>query len=291
MEKWSEIRTASQLAKLKTLSATASKIGVHRSTVMRHIDVLEAHLGVVLFQRNDKGYIPTEAGLEVMNLGELTQFKFTQMAYQLRNQQQELSGVLTITCMNTMTSMLMPVIQQYQKQNPKMKVEIKTDARNFDLEYGEADIAFRAGDKPQTLDNIVKLLCQDSMVLSVHQKYINNFDKPNADNLQTHRFIALAHRPKQLLWNEWLYENVDNTQIVLGVNDLNILQQGLMAGLGLGFAPWQFVNKQPDLYEVNIDKKWHVALWMLIHRDMIKTAKIKAFLKVVEETEMGKFGW
>ena len=54
MDKWNEIRTAYKLAKLRTLSATAQDMGIHRSTVMRHIDALEEHLGVILFQRNDK---------------------------------------------------------------------------------------------------------------------------------------------------------------------------------------------------------------------------------------------
>ncbi|KNC65158.1 LysR family transcriptional regulator, partial [Pseudoalteromonas rubra] len=66
MNKWTEMRTAYRLAKLGTLSATAQELGVHRSTVMRHIDVLESALGVTLFQRNDRGYLPTEAGLEIM---------------------------------------------------------------------------------------------------------------------------------------------------------------------------------------------------------------------------------
>ncbi|MCJ8312477.1 MAG: LysR family transcriptional regulator [Saccharospirillaceae bacterium] len=291
MDKWSEIRTAYQLAKLKTLSATAQQMGVHRSTVMRHIDVLEAHLGVVLFQRNDKGYIATEAGLEVMRLGEITQVQFNQLAHQLRNQDQELSGVLTITCMSAIASILMPAIKQYQKLNPLMQVEIKGDERNFDLEYGEADIAFRAGAKPQTLDNIVKVLYQDNMVLSVHQSYIDAFGEPNKNNLQQQRFIAIAQRPKHLLWNEWLYENFTDSQIVLKGNDPHILKQGLMAGIGLGFTPLQFIKNQPDVFEVDIDKKWDVSIWMLIHRDMNKMVKIKAFLKVLKQTELNSFDW
>lgn len=53
MDKWTELRTAYKLAKLGTLSETARDMGIHRSTVMRHIDVLEESLGVVLFQRNN----------------------------------------------------------------------------------------------------------------------------------------------------------------------------------------------------------------------------------------------
>ena len=41
MEKWAELRTAYQVAKLGTVSAAATALGFHRATVNRHIDVLE----------------------------------------------------------------------------------------------------------------------------------------------------------------------------------------------------------------------------------------------------------
>ena len=41
-----EIRTAYFIAKLGTVSAAADALGVHRATVMRRIDLLEAELGL-----------------------------------------------------------------------------------------------------------------------------------------------------------------------------------------------------------------------------------------------------
>ena len=161
MEKWTELRTAYKLAKLGTLSATAEEIGVHRSTVMRHIDALEEHLGVVLFQRNDKGYIPTEAGLEIQRLGEVTDNQFSNLSGRLQSKEQPLQGTLTITMVNETASLLLPTINQYQAQHPGMRVNIVGDLRNFNLEYGEADIAIRGGLKPETPDNIVMPLFTD----------------------------------------------------------------------------------------------------------------------------------
>ena len=41
MDKWAELRTAYQVAKLGTVSAAATALGFHRATVNRHIDVPE----------------------------------------------------------------------------------------------------------------------------------------------------------------------------------------------------------------------------------------------------------
>jgi DNA-binding transcriptional LysR family regulator len=46
MDKWAELRTAYQVAKLGTVSAAATALGFHRATVNRHIDVLEKRLAL-----------------------------------------------------------------------------------------------------------------------------------------------------------------------------------------------------------------------------------------------------
>jgi DNA-binding transcriptional LysR family regulator len=49
MDMWNEIKTAYQVAKLGTVTAAAESLGVHRATVIRHIDSLEAELGKSCF--------------------------------------------------------------------------------------------------------------------------------------------------------------------------------------------------------------------------------------------------
>jgi len=197
MDKWTELRTAYKLAKLGTLSATALEIGVHRSTVMRHIDVLESNLRVKLFQRNDRGYIPTEAGIELMRLGEVTDDHFTQLETRLVNQEHNLSGTLTLTCVNEITRLLMPTINEYQAQHPAMSVDIIGDLRNFNLEYGEADLAIRAGPKPTTLDNIVMPLLDVNFTLCADETS-DNWVFANSDSAAIACLACTTGSPKLL---------------------------------------------------------------------------------------------
>ena len=57
---WTEIRTAWHVAELRNVTRAAQRLGMHHSSVIRHIDALEADLGVKLFQRHSQGYTPTE---------------------------------------------------------------------------------------------------------------------------------------------------------------------------------------------------------------------------------------
>ncbi|MCG8540561.1 MAG: LysR family transcriptional regulator, partial [Clostridia bacterium] len=68
MDNWNEIRTAACVARMGQISGAAEALGIHRATVHRHIDMLEASLGAKLFLRHAKGFTPTELGLELLRV-------------------------------------------------------------------------------------------------------------------------------------------------------------------------------------------------------------------------------
>lgn len=283
MDKWNEVRTAYKLAKLGTLSATAEDIGVHRSTVMRHIDTLEEYLGVTLFQRNDKGYIPTEAGLDIMRLGEVTDNHFSQLPTRLKSKEQALTGKLTITIVSELAAAIMPVVYEYQQQHPAMAVEIIGDLRNFNLQYGEADIAIRAGDKPTTPDNVVLPLFETELVLMAHQNYLQRHGMPEQGNFSGHRFVALNQRPPHLRWNEWIYQNIAADNIVVSGSAQQIVTQAIMTACGIGALPRQMLNNNRQLKEIPFDSQWQIAAWILVHRDMMAMPKVKKFIEILQQ--------
>ncbi|MDN3613315.1 LysR family transcriptional regulator [Vibrio gallaecicus] len=285
MNKWNEIRTAYKLAQYQTLSATAQDIGVHRSTVMRHIDALEEDLGVVLFQRNDKGYIPTEAGLEIMRLGEVTENQFSQFTSQIMSKEQALEGTLTITTIGDMASSLMPFIQEYQHSYPNMRVDFIGDIRNYNLEYGEADIAIRGGEKPTTPDNIVFPIADLEIVLCAHKNYIELMGVPTEKELPQHRFIAMKERPSHLPWNEWIHTNIPEKNIVFLCSSLQIAVRALEAGSGICALPKEIVDDNSDLIEISSNLQWQLPIWALVHRDMFNLTKIKAFIDILRSSE------
>jgi len=84
MDSWDEMRTAFAVARQGTVSGAAAALGVHHATVIRHIDALEARLGVKLFQRHARGYTPTEAGDELARVAGATDDQFSQLEARLR---------------------------------------------------------------------------------------------------------------------------------------------------------------------------------------------------------------
>jgi len=285
MEKWTEFKTAYRLAKLKTLSATAKDLGIHRSTVMRQIDVLEESLGIKLFQRNDKGYIATEAGLEVMRLGEITDVQLTQFANRAKSKEDVLEGTLKITCVNELSLLIFPAITKYQSLYPQVKFEIIGDIRKYDLEYGEADLAIRTGVKPSTLDNIVIPFAKIELVLCAHQNYIETHGLPTQENFNKHKFVANSERLAHIPWNEWIHNHVAEENISVSSTSQQILNYAMQTGAGIGISTKETVQNNNQLKALEFGENWEVNTWILVHRDIINIPKVRKFIDLLKLEE------
>src|SRR5271170_832986 len=63
---WDELRTFVEVARDGSLSAAARRLGLTQPTVGRHIDALEAALGLTLFTRSPRGLTPTPGALALV---------------------------------------------------------------------------------------------------------------------------------------------------------------------------------------------------------------------------------
>ena len=57
---WDALRTFGEVMRDRSLSSAARKLSLSQPTVGRHIDALEAALGVALFMRSPRGLEPTQ---------------------------------------------------------------------------------------------------------------------------------------------------------------------------------------------------------------------------------------
>ena len=158
MDNWDEIRTAYQVARMGTVSGAADILGVHHATVIRHIDALEARLGVKLFQRHARGYTATEAGDDLLRVATATDDQFSQLVGRIKGRGADVSGDLVVTSLVSLSPLLAPALGEFQIANPDVVIRYLTGDRLFRLEYGEAHVAIRAGSAPDQPDNVVNVV-------------------------------------------------------------------------------------------------------------------------------------
>ena len=118
MDRWDEMRTAYAVARLGTLSAAAAHLGIHRATVARHIDALEAALGGRLFQRHGRGYALTEAGEDLLRVARATADQFEQLAGRTQGRAMAVTGELVVTALDSVTPIVLQRCRRFGQRIP-----------------------------------------------------------------------------------------------------------------------------------------------------------------------------
>jgi len=280
MDNWDEIRTAYQVARVGTVSGAAAEMGVHHATVIRHIDALEARLGVKLFQRHARGYTTTEAGLDLLQVAQVTDDQFTQLAGRIKGQGAGVSGELVVTSLGALSQFLTPALVSFQDTNPDIRVRYLTGDRLFRLEYGEAHVAIRAGTMPDQPDNVVQPFMNMRVKLVASDAYIAKHGLPKDEaDLVNHWFVAQDSVTSRAPFTQWLRTVVGEDRIVFRTTGNRNIARAVVAGAGIGFLSEFEVECHEGLREVfpSCDD-WSGPLWLVTHVDLHRTPKVQAVL-------------
>ncbi|MEL6927863.1 MAG: LysR family transcriptional regulator [Cyanobacteria bacterium J06600_6] len=287
MDNWSEVRTAYHVARLGTVSAAAKYLGVHRATVIRHIDALETELGKKVFLRHLQGYTPTEVGLDLMRVAKTTDEQFSQLLGRTKGSTVELSGEFTVTSLYIFAPMLIPVLNAFQAEHPNIVVRYMVSDRLFRLDYGEAHVAIRVGNKPDHPNLVVQPFTKLKMGLYASKDYILRRGIPQtADDFINHNFVGHANPKFQSPFNAWMRNNIPETSIVFQSNSHHVLDDAILSGTGIGFFTTYRANQHSNLIEIwPHQNKWDVQSWLITHVDLHHMAKVQAFLKLLDRTQ------
>lgn len=280
MERWTELRTAYQVAKLGTVSAASRALGTHRATVSRHIDALEAELGAPIFIRGAKGYTLTELGEAVLEVARKTDELFEDLLGRAKGRSGSLEGEIKITSLHPLTGLLMQPVAAFRKVNPSCQVTIIATEDLQRLEYGEAHVALRAGPKPDHPDYVVQPFGTVALNLYALDSYLGPQEGSIApDDLRNFGFVMPTTQENHLPILSWIMENVPEPKVAIAASDPIILKEAVCSGLGLGVLSELDFAGRSDLRALLPDNSdWHVPLWLVTHVDLHRTEKVQAML-------------
>jgi DNA-binding transcriptional LysR family regulator len=284
MDNWNEIRTAACVARCGTISKAADELGVHRATINRHIDALEAQLGGKLFQRHPRGFTPTELGREMLRIADATDEQFAQLKRIANRTSDELSGEFIVTSIDALANSILPMLADFHAEHPQVTTHFHSSNALVKLEYGEAHIAFRAGPKPQEPDNVVMPFVEIPVGLYASKKYVARHGKPeNKDDFLNHLFVGTKIDNPRAPALKWLVDNVPHKAIAFTSNHIQINNRAVLLGNGIGFLTTIEANEDEDLVEIMPPRaEWLTRSWALTHVDLHRSPKVQAFLKIMK---------
>ena len=284
MDKWAELRTAYQVAKLGTVSAAANALGFHRATVNRHIDVLEQEMGARIFIRHAQGYTLTELGEDVLRVAQKTEELIEDLAGRVEGGKATLEGELKLTILAGFAELIMKPISNFRAENPNCIVHLDAGENLARLEYGEAHIALRAGPKPDHPDYVVSKFAQINFNLYAHKSYIQRFGMPkDTGNFDNHQFVLPPSFGGHLSVREWIQNIIRPDMISLSTQHVNVNFKAVLAGIGIGFIEDYKAKIYGGFHRVlPPNQEWSVPIWLVTHVDLHRTEKVQAMLRCIK---------
>lgn len=288
---WTEIKTALAVAREGTVSGAAEHLGVHRATVIRHVDSLEDALGVVLFHRHARGYTPTETAKELMKAGTLIEDQLKQWIGRAKGKADELKGELVVSTLAPLVGALASSISEYQCENPAVVVRVIATEVLARMEYGEAHVALRAGPRPNDPDMVVIHHSKLELGLYAHDSYVQKHGLPQGPiDFGKHRFATSDQSQPRAGIQRWLVNNVPTEAQVLRTTSPELGRLAVLSGDCIGLLSRDEGEQNEALHAVMdpLDD-WSVDVWIVTHADLHRTLKVQRFVQILKRTSLTLF--
>ncbi|MBS0409698.1 MAG: LysR family transcriptional regulator [Proteobacteria bacterium] len=275
---WNDVRFFLAVAQGGSTLTASRALKVSQPTVARRIAALEEALGVPLFERLQTGYAITEQGAALRAGFEAVGAAAEALGAAAQLQARRVSGVLRVTTNEVLANLtLAPVLPDFRRRYPDLRVEVIATDRFLDLSRGEADVAIRAGLRPTEPELFLRLLGEHHWAIYASPAYVAAHGMPRtAEAMNQHGFVAVEGSLGDL-YLSWLRQAAPRAEVQLKCSSLLNVVSHVKAGLGLGFLPYGYFDDEDLVCCLQIhDLK--AGVWLVTHERTRKTPRVRAFL-------------
>lgn len=272
---WDNIRYFNALAKDGTLAGAGRQLGVRHSTVLRRIDLLEAELGLRLFDRSYAGYALTTEGNSLLESSSAIEEEMISLQRRLSGQDNSLTGNVRLAMVEALVPWVSEALSGFRRLHPGVTVEAVVSHVSVSLARHETDVALRVSRKPPE-----SLFGRRVARLShgIYAAHSHGVFQERQINLAKHDWISFDQSRSEIPQARWIAENIPSERVVLRSNHLTLMVCAAKAGLGLALLPCYLGDKDPGLQRLQIVSDLGMELWLLTHRDLKKTPRVRALM-------------
>lgn len=274
---WDDLRYFLAAAESGSLSAAAKRLHSNQPTVGRHIDALEAALGVRLFQRHKKGLTLTHECAWVLEQAQLMQSGVQSIQRMVEGDFEQLRGSVRLALPEGLCNeVLIPQLDAFYRQYPNLRLMLNVSSRTANLTRGEAEIAVRLF-RPKDADLVARQLTRMEMGLYASQEYLQTHDRPeNESDLLRHRIISYGDELAGLPENSWLLDHAAPDNRILQSDSTSSRLRATLSGLGISIQPCILADANPSLIRIleHAPLPGH-EVWITYHRDLRHILRVR----------------
>ena len=275
---WSLVRSFLAVLEKGSLLAASRDLQLSQPTIGRHVAELESQLGLVLFDRNGRGLLPTEAAYHLAESARIMQSGADQLARNVLGADLGASGTVRITASQPVSCyVLPPLLAQMRLSLPDVQVELVASNEVSNLLRREADIAVRMV-QPQQASIIARGVGKVTLRACAHQDYLRRRGVPRQPNdLLAHDLIGGDRNDDTLKGFAAQGLVVGREQFAFRADDLIVVWQAVRAGLGVGFVSEHLIRSDPAVIPVLPKLKIEpLPVWLAVHKEIRTSKRIRA---------------
>jgi DNA-binding transcriptional LysR family regulator len=280
---WDDLRHFLAFARTGGMQAAAKVLGVNQSTVQRRIAELEERVGHRLVERHLGSYRLTALGEQLRPAAEGVEAAVAVFARQLAACDKGLTGTVRVTCGPSVAACLRrtALIDAFHARYPGLRVELVATDRVLDLSKGEADIAIRAGEpKDQAL--VGRKIADASWSVYASRAYLERYGRPDSvEDLKGHLVVACDTSIADSPGARWQRSVANHAMVATRTDHWPGLILAVKSGAGLAAMLHFQGDSESELVRVIDDIGLVAPYYLLMHRDMQQTPRVRAFVDFV----------
>ncbi|MDR3420211.1 MAG: LysR family transcriptional regulator [Xanthobacteraceae bacterium] len=274
---WDELRTFGEVARDGSLSGAARRLGLTQPTVGRHIDALEAALGVTLFTRSPRGLTPTPAALALGPPVEAMAAAAAALARAASGEAAADRGAVRVTASDVIgCEVLPPILAAFRAEHPGIAIELALTNRTEDLARRDADIAVRMV-RPTQSGLVARRIGAARIGLYAHRRYLARFGEPRSiADLASHCLIGFDRDDRTFRAAGEMGRRLKREDF--GFRSDHDLAQlaALRAGIGIGGCQDNIARRTPELVAVLPNAlQYALEVWLVMHEGSKATRRVR----------------
>jgi DNA-binding transcriptional LysR family regulator len=283
---WDDLRHFLAFARAGSMQGAAQILGVNQSTVQRRIAELEDRLGRRLVERHPGGYCLTTLGEELLPAAEGVEAAVAAFERDLAARDKDLTGTIRLTCGSGVAACLRraPLIDAFHARHPGLRVELVITDRVLDLSKGEADIAIRVAARDGDRDKVLirRKIADVCWSIYASRGYLERYGRPHdPQDLKGHLIIGCDGPIADYPGASWQRAVAHTATIATRCDHWQGLILAVRTDGGLAALPHFQGDNESDLVRVIDDIGLVLPCFLLMHRDMQHTPRIRAFADFV----------
>jgi len=278
---WDDLKFFLAVARSGTLRGAADSLGINHTTLTRRLSVMEENIESRLFDRSKSGLVLNQVGENLMPYALRVEEEMTAASRMIIGQDANPNGTVYVSMPHgiAMTS-LMDDFAAFADQYPNITLNLNFTNNVADLTRREADVSIRVANSINE-DVAGRRLTPMSQAAYCTKEYAEKIKNNQGEGLN---FIGW-HEPEGDTTAKWLQQSFyPKAQLKHRVSELVPLITLASSGLGLAYLACNLADRQPNLIRAPFQKPLpYRNLWLLLHKDLRKTARIRYLVDFLAE--------